>query len=160
MSSSGIIVLSAPLFKSRFAQSFVQVIQTNILFFVDIHEKQAIWDSLPAFWQLPFSFVVDCLGKAKGQYEDYIDSYFDFTAYGFPDQVFGVIRIPRMDLEMPLYLGASYENMSNGASVLAQTSIPIGGENCNSVIAGHRSWNGYKKQRPQTRAPNLYNSSS
>ena len=61
-----------------------------------------------------------------------------------PDQVFGVIRILRMDLEMPLYLGASYENMSNGASVLAQTSIPIGGENCNSVIAGHRSWNGYK----------------
>ena len=27
---------------------------------------------------------------------------------------------------------------------LAQTSIPIGGENSNSVIAGHRSWNGYK----------------
>lgn len=76
--------------------------------------------------------------------EAYQDSYFDLTAYGLPDQVFGVIRIPRMDLEMPLYLGASYENMSNGASVLAQTSIPIGGENCNSVIAGHRSWNGYK----------------
>jgi hypothetical protein len=56
LSSWGIIVLSAPLFKSRFAQSFVQVIQTNLLFFVDIHEKQAIWDSLPAFWQLPFSF--------------------------------------------------------------------------------------------------------
>ena len=34
--------------------------------------------------------------------------------------------------------------MSNGASVLAQTSIPIGGENCNSVIAGHRSRNGSK----------------
>ena len=34
--------------------------------------------------------------------------------------------------------------MSNGASVLAQTSIPIGGENCSSVIAGHRSRNGNK----------------
>ena len=55
-----------------------------------------------------------------------------------------MIRISRMDLEIPLYLGASCENMANGTSVLAKTSIPIGGENCNSVIAGHRRWNGYK----------------
>lgn len=69
---------------------------------------------------------------------------FDLTEYGLSNQVFGVIQIPKMELEMPLYLGASDENMSNGAAVLAQTSIPIGGENSNSVIAGHRSWNGYK----------------
>ena len=69
---------------------------------------------------------------------------FDLTEYGLVNQVFGVIRIPKMELEMPLYLGASDENMANGAAVLAQTSIPIGGENTNSIIAGHRSWNGYK----------------
>ena len=69
---------------------------------------------------------------------------FDLTEYGLSNQVFGVIQIPKMELEMPLYLGASDENMSNGAAVLAQTSIPIGGENSNSVIAGHRSWNGFK----------------
>ena len=69
---------------------------------------------------------------------------FDLTEYGLESQVFGVIRIPKMELEMPLYLGASDENMANGAAVLAQTSIPIGGESVNSVIAGHRSWNGYK----------------
>ena len=76
--------------------------------------------------------------------EAYQASGFDLTEYGLPDQIFGVIRIPKMELEMPLYLGASDENMSNGAAVLAQTSIPIGGENTNAVIAGHRSWNGYK----------------
>ena len=69
---------------------------------------------------------------------------FDLTEYGLESQVFGVIRIPKMELEMPLYLGASDENMANGAAVLAQTSIPIGGESVNSVIAGHRSWNGFK----------------
>ena len=69
---------------------------------------------------------------------------FDLTEYGLENQVFGVIRIPKMELEMPLYLGASDENMANGAAVLAQTSIPIGGESVNSVVAGHRSWNGYK----------------
>ncbi len=65
------------------------------------------------------------------------------TDYGLPDEVFGVLRIPSMDLEMPIYLGANYDNLANGAAVLTQTSIPIGGENTNAVIAGHRGWNGY-----------------
>lgn len=74
----------------------------------------------------------------------YAVSHFDLGSYGLSSEVFGVIRIPAMDLEMPLYLGASDANMANGAAVLAQTSIPIGGESTNAVIAGHRGWNGYK----------------
>ena len=31
---------------------------------------------------------------------------FTMTDYGLPDEVFGVLRIPAMDLEMPIYLGA------------------------------------------------------
>lgn len=65
--------------------------------------------------------------------------------YGLPDEVFGILRIPAMDLEMPIYLGANYDNLANGAAVLTQTSIPIGGENTNAVIAGHRGWNGYSE---------------
>ena len=68
---------------------------------------------------------------------------FSMTDYGLPDEVFGILRIPVMDLEMPIYLGANYDNLANGAAVLTQTSIPIGGENTNAVIAGHRGWNGY-----------------
>ena len=69
---------------------------------------------------------------------------FSMMDYGLPDEVFGVLRIPAMELEMPIYLGANDENMANGAAVLTQTSIPIGGENTNAVIAGHRGWNGYR----------------
>lgn len=43
---------------------------------------------------------------------------------------------------MPIFLGASYQNMADGAAVLSQTSIPIGGINTNAVIAGHRGWGG------------------
>ena len=68
---------------------------------------------------------------------------FSMMDYGLPDEVFGVLRVPAMDIEMPIYLGANDENMAAGAAVLTQTSIPIGGENTNSVIAGHRGWNGY-----------------
>lgn len=68
---------------------------------------------------------------------------FTMTDYGLPDEVFGVLRIPAMDLEMPIYLGANDANMAAGAAVLTQTSVPIGGINTNAVIAGHRGWNGY-----------------
>lgn len=76
--------------------------------------------------------------------QSYEEQLFKLSDYGLPDEMFGVIRIPAMDVEMPIYLGASEENMANGAAVLSQTSISIGGENTNSVIAGHRGYSGYK----------------
>lgn len=66
----------------------------------------------------------------------------DLPAYGFEDGVVAVLSIPAIELEMPVYLGASYDNMAAGAAVLGQTSLPIGGDNTNCVIAGHRGWNG------------------
>lgn len=74
--------------------------------------------------------------------DSYQKSCFDLTEYGMEGNVFGVIKIPVMGVEMPIYLGASEENLMLGACVLGQTSIPIGGENTNAVIAGHRGWNG------------------
>lgn len=79
--------------------------------------------------------------SSKSAYEV---SQFKLADYGLDSQVFGIISIPKMDLEMPLYLGASEANMANGAAVLSQTSIPIGGIGTNAVIAGHRGWSGYK----------------
>ena len=68
---------------------------------------------------------------------------FILTQYGLQDETFGIIYIPKLEVTLPLYLGANDENMANGAAVLGQTSVPIGGVNTNSVIAGHRGWNGY-----------------
>lgn len=66
----------------------------------------------------------------------------DLSAYGLEDGIIAVLSVPAMELEMPVYLGASDENMALGAAVLGQTSLPIGGSNTNCVIAGHRGWNG------------------
>lgn len=70
------------------------------------------------------------------------ESCFTLSSYGVESDAFGVLSIPTLGLEMPIYLGASSYNMSLGAAQLGQTSIPIGGVNTNSVIAGHRGWNG------------------
>ena len=62
--------------------------------------------------------------------------------YDFKNDVFATITIPKMNLEMPIYLGASKENMARGITVLANTSLPIGGKSTNSVLAGHRGYRG------------------
>ena len=63
-----------------------------------------------------------------------------FSVSGQTGDVFGVLSIPKLEMEMPLYLGATEAHMAEGAAQLGQTSIPIGGENTNAVIAGHRGY--------------------
>ena len=67
---------------------------------------------------------------------------FDLTEYGIEDDVIGVLSISSINLQMPIYLGATYSHMAAGAAHLSQTSLPIGGVNTNCVIAGHRGWSG------------------
>ena len=66
----------------------------------------------------------------------------DLTAYGIDDEIIGVLEIPAMELTMPIYLGASDAHLAAGATVLGNTSAPVGGVNTNCVIAGHRGWKG------------------
>ena len=90
-----------------------------------------------------------------------VDAYetptFTLADYGLKDEVFGVIFIPSLNVEMPIYLGASAENLALGAAHLSQTSLPIGGKNTNCVIAGHRGWRGgaYFRDIPRLKAGEL-----
>lgn len=63
---------------------------------------------------------------------------------GYEEGMVGVLNIDAMDVSLPLYIGADEENLMKGAAVLANTSMPIGGESTNCVIAGHRG--GYNGQ--------------
>ena len=73
---------------------------------------------------------------------DYQKPSFILAEYGLEDEVFGVISIPAMDLNMPIFLGATEKHMADGAAHMSQTSLPIGGNNTNCVIAGHRGYGG------------------
>lgn len=66
----------------------------------------------------------------------------DLSKYGIDDGILAYLEIPAMNIKLPIYLGASEDNMKLGAAHLTQTSYPIGGDNTNSVIAAHR---GYSK---------------
>lgn len=62
----------------------------------------------------------------------------DLKKYGLDEDVIGFLEVPKLGVRLPIYLGASWENMKLGAVHLTGTSYPIGGENTNSVIAAHR----------------------
>lgn len=97
-----------------------------------------LWDAITAYNQRVYAEGQSAL-SSNGVYQA---SAFTLVDHGLPDETFGVISIPKLELEMPLYLGATDENMAKGAAVLSETSIPIGGANTNAVIAGHRGWGG------------------
>ena len=62
--------------------------------------------------------------------------------YGYAENIIGTIQIPRMEIELGLYLGANSENMAKGAAIFGMTSLPLGRESENVAIAGHRGWRG------------------
>ena len=62
--------------------------------------------------------------------------------YGLDSETVGVLSIPKMDLQQPVFLGATKAHMDHGIAQLSISSMPIGGENTNCVLAGHRGWNG------------------
>ena len=67
---------------------------------------------------------------------------FDLKEYGFQNNMIGTIEIPKIEVKLPMYLGANSKNMTKGAVVLGETSMPLGGENTNVVIAAHRGYKG------------------
>lgn len=107
--------------------------------------EESIPDQYPELWLAMNSYNESLFASKQMGLSTpaaYETPVFTLADYGLDTEVFGVLSIPKLGLEMPLYLGASKENMTKGAAILGQTSLPIGGSNTNCVIAGHRGWNG------------------
>lgn len=68
----------------------------------------------------------------------YAQPSFDLSSYGIMDSIFGYIEAPAISMRLPIYLGASNNNMKKGAGNLSQTSVPIGGINTNAALSAHR----------------------
>ncbi|WP_407386261.1 sortase [Ruminococcus sp.] len=73
---------------------------------------------------------------------DFSDAALDLTDYGIYDGIYGYVKAPAIDLNIPIYLGASDGNMAWGASHLMNTSLPLGKESANTVLAGHTGYFG------------------
>lgn len=62
--------------------------------------------------------------------------------YGIKDGIYGYVTAETINMKLPIYLGANSANMSYGAAHMSATSLPIGGNNTNAVLAGHTGYIG------------------
>lgn len=51
--------------------------------------------------------------------------------------MFGSLFIPKLNLDLPIFVGSTNANLSRGIAHLEGTSLPTGGENTHAVLAGH-----------------------
>ena len=67
-------------------------------------------------------------GEIPEEYEQILD---------FGNGIMGYIRIPQIEVNLPIYHGISDEVLAKGVGHLPETSFPIGGAGNHSVLSGH-----------------------
>ena len=53
-------------------------------------------------------------------------------------EIIGYLEIPKIDVELPIYRGASDEVLQRGVGHLERSTLPVGGSSTHSVLTGHR----------------------
>ena len=87
--------------------------------------NESIFES-PDVFQDPFSL------------ESTVKGAIECTNHAIDETIFAVLEIPKLKLNEPIYIGATPENLDKGIGQVEGSSIPIGGVNTHSVLAGHR----------------------
>ena len=99
--------------------------------------------------------VVDCLGE--NQAEEIMEKAraYNCTAIAAPrdyqqllnpagNGIMCSIRIPKLNLSLPVYHGTEEETLEKGIGHLYGSSLPVGGSGSHSLLAGHRGLPGAK----------------
>ena len=56
------------------------------------------------------------------------------------DGIMGYVRIPSIEVSLPIYHGTDDQQLSKGAGHLINSSLPIGGSSTNTVISAHTAY--------------------
>ena len=82
------------------------------------------------------------VGKSVSVVDPFATNEFqrDYQISEDPDAIFAYINIPSLDILEPIRLDASERHLLMGTAHIDGTSLPVGGVNNRSVIAGHRGY--------------------
>ena len=80
--------------------------------------------------------------QGTGEFVRYQQAVFDLRSYGLSDGMYAYLSIPKIDLRLPVYLGADDSTMSYGVGHLYGTSLPLDEKNTNCALAGHTDYIG------------------
>ncbi|MBQ6337161.1 MAG: class C sortase [Ruminococcus sp.] len=79
---------------------------------------------------------LSALEAPLSQYE-LLDDY-DSTLRVGDSPMMGVVKIDKIDLELPIYHGTSNSSLADGAGHMEGTSLPLGGKGKHTVLSAHR----------------------
>lgn len=142
---SGLVILVYPMIKNAFYQKQVHGKKAELIEKINNDvEYQKLSDLL---YEKLNEENINLFNSKQKDLKDpfsYEENTIDLTEYGIEDNCIGYITIPKMKVEIPIYLGASESNLKKGVAHLTKTSYPIGGNNTNSVLAAHRGHSSLK----------------
>ena len=121
LAAVGLVVTFKPLMERASRQK--QVDEANDSFIQQLEQIQSVKDAEPE--ATPYAQLREQIeqyntwlyeGKqiALTNAAAYEQPAFILTQYGLQDETFGIIHIPKLEVTLPLYLGANDENMANG----------------------------------------------
>lgn len=119
--------------------------EQNASIHTEENETEFVPEQYPDLWVQMKRYNEKLFATEQAELSDeasYARPSFLLADYGLESEIFAVLSIPKLELTMPVYLGATARHMADGAAQMTATSLPIGGSNTNCVIAGHRGWNG------------------
>ena len=93
-------------------------------------EKEKIWNEALEYNQLLSSNTVMHLNKTN---EAAYQKTLNITGTG----IMGYIKIPKCNIELPIYHGTSKEILQVGVGHLEGTSLPVGGKGTHCAVSGH-----------------------
>jgi len=71
--------------------------------------------------------------------ENYDPKYYESCAKVIEKDEFPLaLEVPKLDLNIPIFIGASQENLAKGIAQVEGSSLPTGGESTHTVLSGHR----------------------
>lgn len=78
--------------------------------------------------------LVDPFSTLNKEVDERYESLLNVNGSG----MMGYIRIPKIDVELPIYHGTEERVLQSGVGHFWGTSLPVGGENTHTVLTGHR----------------------
>lgn len=130
----GLGIMAYPIFSSKYAEKVRSQVQTQYEealnhsdIDIDAIKAEAIQYNKKLFTG-EISVVSSESIRESGYWEQLVLSGTKVMCY---------IRIPKIDINLPVYHGIGEDALRAGCGHMPQTSLPIGGENTHSVISAH-----------------------
>lgn len=129
----GIFIMAYPYVSAQYAEKVRSIIQTEYEEVVEDPAKAAeintIRDAAVEYNHKLYSGLISPLEpEENGYYEQLSVEGSDIMCY---------IRIPTINVSLPVYHGIGEAELAMGAGHMPQTSLPVGGTNTHTVISAH-----------------------